>query len=375
MIHIGFDAKRLFLNETGLGNYSRDLVRGLLEHYPNNSYFLYTPKGELGLRTKFLINQPQVSIQYPKGFDKNLKSYWRSVKLEKDLKRDKIQVFHGLSHEIPKKRKDSNIKYVVTIHDLIFLRYPENYKAIDRKIYEKKVRYACENADVIIAISKQTKKDIVEFLGVSEEKIKVIYQTCANSFQQNIHYGYVETVRKKYNLPENFILSVGTIEKRKNVASLVKAIGKSNTKLPLVVVGSHTSYLNEVEKMVAKYKLENQVAFLQNVSFLDLPAIYKMANLFVYPSVFEGFGIPILEALYCKTPVIAATGSCLEEAGGPSSKYCNPHDTDKMAELIDLIIESPTLHEKMREDGYLYAQKFSSKTQADEVMEVYKSLV
>lgn len=374
-MNIGFDAKRFFLNQTGLGNYSRDLVRGLLEHYSNHDYFLYTPSGEIDLRTKFLAGRDNTHIKYPQGINKKLKSYWRSIKLEKDLDRDNIQVFHGLSHEIPKKGKDSKIKYVVTIHDLIFMRYPENYKAIDRKIYTKKVKYACENADVIVAISEQTKEDIINFLNIPADKIKVIYQTCADSFKTEISFTYANTVRKKYNLPENFILNVGTIEKRKNVAALVEAIGKSNTQLPLVVVGGHTPYLEEVEQMAAKYHLENQVAFIQNVSFLDLPAIYKMANLFVYPSVFEGFGIPILESLYCKTPVIAATGSCLEEVGGKSTLYCAPNDTDKMAELIDKVIESPDLHEKMREDGYLYAQKFSSKSQADQLMKVYNSLI
>lgn len=371
---IGFDAKRLFLNQTGLGNYSRDLVRGLLEHYPENKYFLYTPKGEIDLRTKFLNAKQNIEIKYPSGINKKIKSYWRSVKLEKYLKKDGINIFHGLSHEIPQIKKDSEIKYVVTVHDLIFLRYPENYKAIDRRIYKKKVEYACKNANIVVAASEQTKRDIVEFINVPEDKIKVVYQTCSDSFKSPIHYSYMESVRKKYNLPENFILNVGTIEKRKNVGVLVEAIGKSKTKLPLVVIGGYTNYLDEVEKKVKKYGLENQVAFLQNVSFLDLPAVYAMANLFVYPSIFEGFGIPIVEALYCKTPVIAATGSCLEEVGGPTSAYCNPNDSDKMAELIDQIIQSNEIHQKMREEGYAYAQRFSSKAQANQLMDIYKSL-
>jgi glycosyltransferase involved in cell wall biosynthesis len=372
---IGFDAKRLFLNNTGLGNYSRDLVRGILEQAKENDYFLYTTGGEIDLKTKFLKDHPNAEIVYPSGLYKKMKSYWRSVKLERELIKNGVEVYHGLSHEIPRKNKLSKIKYVVTIHDLIFLRFPENYNRIDRKIYKKKVEYACKTADKIIAISEQTKRDLMEFLNVPENKIEVIYQSCATSFHHISDYRYRDLIKNKYNLPENYILYVGTIEKRKNLATLIEAIGKSNTKLPLVAVGKQTDYTKEVMAMVDKYNLGNQVALLQNVSFLDLPSIYQSANLFVYPSFFEGFGIPVLEALYSKTPVIAAIGSCLEEAGGPNSIYIDPKNSDEQASAIDRVIENPELQLEMKEKGFEYAQNFTSENQAKEVLEIYEGLV
>jgi glycosyltransferase involved in cell wall biosynthesis len=372
---IGFDAKRFFLNQTGLGNYSRDLIRGVLEEGNENDFFLYTTDGKIDLKTKFLKDHSNAKIVYPSGFYKKMKSYWRSVKLEKQLLKDGVEVFHGLSHEIPRKNKLSKIKYVVTIHDLIFLRFPENYSGIDRKIYKKKVEYACATADKIIAISEQTKRDLMEFLKIPENKIEVIYQSCASSFHHISDYRYRDLVQKKYNLPENYILYVGTIEKRKNLATLVEAIGKSNTQLPLVAIGKQTDYTKEVMDMIDKYKLGNQVALLQNVSFLDLPSIYQSANLFVYPSLFEGFGIPILEALYSKTPVIAATGSCLEEAGGPNSIYVDPKNCDELAQQIDRVIESGELQLEMKEKGYEYAKNFTSEKQAKAVLEVYGKVV
>lgn len=372
---IGFDAKRLFLNNTGLGNYSRDLVRGILEQAKENDYFLYTTGGEIDLKTKFLKDHPNAEIVYPSGLYKKMKSYWRSVKLERELIKNGVEVYHGLSHEIPRKNKLSKIKYVVTIHDLIFLRFPENYNRIDRKIYKKKVEYACKTADKIIAISEQTKQDLMEFLNVPENKIEVIYQSCATSFHHISDYRYRDLIKNKYNLPENYILYVGTIEKRKNLATLIEAIGKSNTKLPLVAVGKQTDYTKEVMTMVDKYNLGNQVALLQNVSFLDLPSIYQSANLFVYPSFFEGFGIPVLEALYSKTPVIAAIGSCLEEAGGPNSIYIDPKNSDELASAIDRVIENPELQLEMKEKGFEYAQNFTSENQAKEVLEIYEGLV
>jgi|TARA_B110000977_G_scaffold58567_1_gene79627 glycosyltransferase involved in cell wall biosynthesis len=372
---IGFDAKRFFLNSTGLGNYSRDLVRGVLEEEKDNDYFLYTTGGEIDLKTKFLKNHSNIKIVTPTGIYKKMKSYWRSVRLEKQLLKDGVEVFHGLSHEIPKKNKLSKIKYVVTIHDLIFLRFPENYNRIDREIYKKKVEYACTTADKIIAISEQTKRDLMEFLKVPSHKIEVIYQSCAASFHHISDYRYRHLVQKKYNLPENYILYVGTIEKRKNLATLVEAIGKSNTQLPLVAIGKQTDYTKEVMDMIDKYKLGNQVALLQNVTFLDLPSIYQSANLFVYPSLFEGFGIPVLEALYSKTPVIAATGSCLEEAGGPNSIYVDPKNSDELAQQIDRVIENGELQLEMKEKGFEYAQNFNSQKQAKAVLEVYEKLV
>ncbi|MEZ7900969.1 MAG: glycosyltransferase family 1 protein [Flavobacteriales bacterium] len=372
---IGFDAKRFFLNYTGLGNYSRDLVRGVLEEEKDNDYFLYTTGGEIDLKTKFLKNHSNIKIVTPTGIYKKMKSYWRSVRLEKQLLKDGVEVFHGLSHEIPKKNKLSKIKYVVTIHDLIFLRFPENYNRIDREIYKKKVEYACTTADKIIAISEQTKRDLMEFLKVPSHKIEVIYQSCAASFHHISDYRYRHLVQKKYNLPENYILYVGTIEKRKNLATLVEAIGKSNTQLPLVAIGKQTDYTKEVMDMIDKYKLGNQVALLQNISFLDLPSIYQSANLFVYPSLFEGFGIPVLEALYSKTPVIAATGSCLEEAGGPNSIYVDPKNSDELAQQIDRVIENGELQLEMKEKGFEYAQNFTSQKQAKAVLAVYEKLV
>lgn len=372
---IGFDAKRFFLNHTGLGNYSRDLVKGILEQKKENDYFLFTTAGEIDLKTRFLKEHQNAEIVRPSGLYKKMRGYWRSVRLEKELIKKGVEVFHGLSHEIPKKNKLSRIKYVVTIHDLIFIRYPENYGRIDRNIYKKKVEYACENSDIIIAISEQTKRDLIEFLNVPEDKIRVIYQSCSPSFAHQSDYRYKDLVRKKYNLPENYILYVGTVEKRKNLVSLVEAIGKSSTQLPLVVVGKQTDYTKEVIDKINEYNLGSQVALLQNVNFLDLPSIYQSANLFVYPSFFEGFGIPVLEALYSQIPVIAATGSCLEEAGGPNSIYVDPKDTEQMALEIDRVIEDSNLQLEMKQKGLEYAKRFTLEKQAKEVLEVYEELV
>lgn len=374
-MNIGFDAKRFFLNNTGLGNYSRDLIKGILQEEKSHNYFLFTPKEESNARTKFIEEYDNVEVVGPSSFYNRFKSYWRSVRLEKVLKKYDVELYHGLSHEIPRNNKLNRIKYVVTIHDLIFLRYPENYKAFDRKIYTQKVKYACKNADVIIAISEQTKRDLIEFLKVSEEKIKVVYQACSEIFDTETDFRIQNIVKKKYNLPNKYMLSVGTIEKRKNLELVIRAMDKMHTDIPLVVVGKKTKYVEQIEKEIEKFGLGNKVIFLDNVDFTELPELYQSASLFLYPSVCEGFGIPILEALYSKTPVIAATGSCLEEAGGPNSIYIDPTDYLKFAIQMDKVLNDESLQTEMKEKGYEYSKNFSLEKQAKEMLEIYKELV
>ncbi|MGL5319058.1 MAG: glycosyltransferase family 4 protein, partial [Bacteroidales bacterium] len=269
----------------------------------------------------------------------------------------------------------SGIKSVVTIHDLIFLRYPEYYKPIDRLIYKYKFRRACQKADRIIAVSEMTKRDIVSFFEIPAEKIDVVYQGCDNSFKTPVSEQFKSTIRSIYGLPEKYILSVGTIEARKNLLLAVKALKETGKKYHLVALGKPTPYLNKVKEFVEENGMEDQVTFLHNVPFAHLPAIYQSASLFVYPSFFEGFGIPIIEALHSGIPVIGATGSCLEEAGGAHSAYVDPNDPKEMARLMEDILNDPIRQRWMIQKGLEHVSKFEEENIAIELQEVYSKLV
>ncbi len=375
---IGFDAKRAFSNFTGLGNYSRSTIRILTEHFPTKKYLLYTAKvpDENQVRFLDLPHHAQTHIRIPRTFIGELfPSYWRSFGILKDLQSDRIDVYHGLSHELPKNIHKTPIKTVVTIHDLIFLRYPQFYKSIDRKIYERKFRYACEHADAVIAISEQTKRDIIHFFGIDEKKISVIYQSCSPIFYQSLSNIEREMVRKKYKLPSNYLLNVGTIEERKNLMTLVKALKHSKSDLPLVVVGRKTAYFDKVRQYIHEHQLTQRIHFIEKINFSDLPAIYQMASLFIYPSFFEGFGIPIIEALHSSTPVIAAKGSCLEEAGGAHSLYIHPGDEKELAEKIDAVLSTKDLRDKMIREGKDYVKKFNEGEIAEKLIKLYKKII
>ena len=371
-MRIGFDAKRAFLNDTGLGNYSRDAIRVLSDFYAKNKYFLYTPKENS--RLDFLNEKNNTSIRTPKSLlNKALKSYWRSKSIVRDLCTNKIDVYHGLSHEIPLGIESTNIKTVVTIHDLIFIRYPHLFRTIDRKIYHKKFKSACQRADKIIAISQQTKQDIIDFFCIAEEKIEVVYQGCNTIFHYPVSDKIKQEVERKYNLPQDYLLSVGSIEERKNLLTLLKAL-KELPNQRLVVIGNGKTYKNKCLQYISENGLSDRVQFLSNLKSEEMAAIYQNAQMLVYPSIFEGFGIPILEALFSKTPVITSNDGCFPEAGGPNTKYINPYSVDQMKGAIIEIKNCKELREKMKTKGLEYAQNFTDDKIADNLMKIYINL-
>jgi glycosyltransferase involved in cell wall biosynthesis len=368
-LKIGYDGKRAANNLTGLGNYSRSLVEHLAVQFPENQYFIYTPKINLEASNFSVFVRKNVQLILPRKGKSKL--FWRSLGIKDQLKKDKIDIFHGLSHEIPFGIKKTGIKSIVTIHDLIFLKQPQYYKWIDRSIYRFKSKYACKNADRIIAISEKTKQDIVELYQTDPSKIEVIYQSCDDSFKIKVSATDKRKVKEFYQLPEKYLLNVGTIEARKNLLQLVKALPKIDTAYPLVVIGKLTSYAETVKNEIEKLGLQQRVIFLNNVSFKDLPSIYQMSTAFILPSYYEGFGIPIIEALYGNVPVIAAKGSCLEEAGGPFSLYFSPDDVDELASAVNKVLSDTNLQEQMKLKGREYVQKFNNNIVNEQLMDCY----
>ena len=365
---IGFDAKRFFHNKTGLGNYSRDLVRILATYFPENNYYLYNLKPKkidrIAIDNKIIIEKLPSSEFYKKHY-----VLWRLLGIKKDIENANIDIYHGLSGEIPLFLNLKKTKTIVTIHDLIFMRYPEYYSFIDRKIHYLKFKYAARKADLVIAISEQTKADIIHFLNIEPEKIKVIYQGCAPVFKTEISDEFLINTQKKYDLPDEYLLNVGTIEKRKNIFSVIKAI--KDTTISLVIVGKKTNYCIPILKYIKENNLESKIIFLENVALNELAAIYKSAKIFIYPSVFEGFGIPIVEALYSQVPVITNKIGCFPEAGGENSLYI---DTENIAEINKNIValwHNESQRQQMTQNGLKFVQKFNDDTIATNVLKTY----
>ncbi len=374
---IGFDAKRIVSNTTGLGSYGRTLINALAEaDHTGCDFRLYAPdSGRDDLRRQ-VINSERIRFVYPRNATLRItKDLWRQRGIVGDLKRDGVDLFHGLSGELPSGIRKSGIRSIVTIHDLIFMRHPEYYKWIDALLYARKFRRTCREADRIIAISECTKRDIVQLGGVDPDKIDVIYQSCGKSFQTEVDSEFDRQVKTQYSLPARYILNVGTIERRKNVLLAVKALPLLPADLHLVIVGRPTKYAEEIKRAVAQMGLQERVHLLHNVPNDELPALYHLAEAFVYPSRYEGFGIPIIEAIQSSLPVVACTGSCLEEAGGPHSLYVDPDDAEGMAHAIAQVTKGAAGREERIRLSKEYVHRFESNNVALQVIESYRRLL
>lgn len=377
-MRVGFDAKRLFNNFTGLGNYSRFIVGALSEFDPASEFYLFSPKVRAHPDVDPLVSRKNVHVVTPPQWNKSTRTttLWRSWLQSYDPSMKELDVFHGLSHELPWDLP-SRVKKVVTIHDLIFLRFPKLYNPIDVAIYKAKAKSACATADKVIAISEQTKTDLEQMLHVDPSKIEVVYQGVHPIFHRIGGPHEMEQIRVKYKLPSRYILSVGTIEERKNAATLIRAVSAINVKerLPLVLVGRATGYKAELQQLIHELSMQDWIVFVQGVDFVDLPAIYRGCSVFVYPSIFEGFGIPLVEAIASNVPVITSTGSCFREAAGPTSLYVDPKDYSGLAKRIVEVLSDQSLRKRMIHESAEYIQQFLPARIAARLMSVYQSVI
>ncbi|SMG33637.1 Glycosyltransferase involved in cell wall bisynthesis [Marivirga sericea] len=376
-MHIAFEAKRAFNNFTGLGNYSRFVISALKEHYPADQYSLFTPKTSKREEAALFYKENKDVTILPSGLWKvgSMKSGWRSRKIGKLAVKQKADVFHGLSNELPS-GLNSKTKKIVTIHDLIFLRYPDFYPFLDRKIYKRKFKSACKRADQIIAISEQTKEDIVEFLGIDSSKINVIYQGVHPIYKQDLKTRRLLYLLDQYSLHQPYFLYVGSIEDRKNAKDLVQAfklvLDQVKHDLLLLIVGKKTDYQREVEKEIKRLKLDQSVRIYNNIPFTELPYLYKGAVASVYPSSFEGFGIPVLESLAVGTSVVTGKQSAMKEAGGKQALYADPKNHEELASQMVRLADDNEFNEQMLIGLEEHLAKFSSEKIAGDIMKLYQ---
>lgn len=370
---VGLDGKRAVFNNTGLGNYSRYYLNIMSMAYPSTQFRLYSPAEKENDRLTPLLARDNVTLVTPSlSINTGLtRAWWRSIDLPLTLSRDGVALYHGLSNELPLTIKGV-CPSVVTIHDLIYRRVPGNYSAIDRKLYDFKYRRSAQIATRVVAISERTKADLVELHGIDPAKIDVIYQGIDPIFSLAVDSQKRLEMRQKYALPERFILAVGTVEKRKNLLLAVEALPQLPQSVKLVVVGRmQGDYAAEVKKRIAALGLSDRVMHIQ-VPFVELPTLYSMADICSYTSRYEGFGLPVVEALTMGTPVIAATGSCLEEAGGEGAVYVDPDDVAAYVGAAQRLLDDRVFHDKKVRLGRRHVAQFSADNFAKATMACYQ---
>lgn len=370
-MRLGFDAKRAFTNVTGLGNYSRYVIGILTRRYPEHDYLLYTPRTSgapppAAGPARMRVRTP------PRPFTGGLAgAAWRTWALGLVAARDRLDVYHGLSQELPETIAGRGMRTVVTAHDLIYLRFPELYPALDRRLYAWKYGRSCARADHVVAVSHQTRRDVIDYFGVAESKVSVVYQSCDERFKHRVPPETVAAVRRRYGLPTEYLLSVGTIEQRKNALVILRALTQLERAPILLLVGRPTAYLRTLTDFARRRGLQERVRVLHSVGADDLPAVYQGANIFLYPSLFEGFGLPILEALWSDVPVITSTGSCFAEVGGPAAHYVPPDQPDALAEAIRAVLDDSDRRDRMITAGRAHATSFDDDRIAAALLDIY----
>ena len=369
---IGFDAKRLYNNFTGLGNHSRTTIDILTEFYPENEYLLYTPKIKHNSVTDPYTDKDHCRTILPDGVIKG--GMWRTFCLAGAVRKDSVDFFHGLSNELP---AGLDIPSVVTIHDVAFKTFPDMYHATDRLTYNIKWRYACRKADRIIAISECTKQDIIRFYDVDPEKIDVVYQPVNSLFYTDHKGACPESLTSHVNgMP--YILYVGSINSRKNLLGAIKALEllPGDLQIPIVVIGDGREYKQKVLNYITEHSLQDMVIFSpEKVNLEGLRYLYRNAQMLIYPSFYEGFGLPVVEALLSGCPVVTSNVSSLPEAAGPQSLLVDPDDIQDISEKMSRILTDSTLRSEIISHGYEFAQQqFSPDVLAAKLMSIYKKL-
>lgn len=378
MANIGFDAKRAFHNRTGLGNYSRTLLQGLASYYPQHHYFLFNP-------TRSQLYSPPsnqfTEVNPSNWIGKLLPSMWRRHWMKRDIER-RVELFHGLSHELPAGLHKGKVKTVVTMHDLIFEHYPEQYHRNDILVYRSKFKHACENADHIIAISESTKNDLIQLYQISPQRISVCYQSCDPRFLQTTDAHQLEAFRHDFNLPFRYFISVGSIIERKNLLHTCHAFCESNPPqdVKLIVLGKGGAYKEKVKEFIQQKKLSERILFLDEMMDekqieAHLPLLYQNAIALLYPSVMEGFGIPVLEAMSSSTAVITSNQSSLKEAGGDAAYLVDPHDVTALSNAMNELMNHESTRQTCIAAGHKHLAHFSLQNTTHALMEVYQKIL
>jgi len=366
---IGFDGKRLYDNKTGLGNYSRTLLHRLLNFYPDEQYKIFVHQKyfeDSPYKYEYFVDRTVISD----AFSADL---WRFKGVESDILQQGINVYHGLSNEVPE--LPPSIKKVVTIHDVIFHKLPKTYPFIDRQMYAYKTKKACHIADVVVAVSEQTKSDLIESLKIPEEKIQVVYPTWNREYEHECNYVLKDEYFARYGLPRDFVLYVGAISKRKNFLRLLEAMTlPENQDKNLVAVSNGGDEYGAAENFIYENDLEGRVFFLKDLPWYELPIIYHMSQGLVYPSLYEGFGLPILEALRCGKPVITSNLSSMPEVGGDACIFIDPTNVEEISAAINFIYYNLDLAAEIKIKSQEQIRKFSPEQMTEKMMNIYKSL-
>lgn len=354
-MRIGIDCQSISNTSSGLGKYTRSLIDALKQIDSKNEYVLFNRKQDAGERT----------------YDR---LFWENGILPTKAFFSKLDILHTPAFSVPFIKGPWTS--VVTIHDLIPIKFPGHLSRISRWYWKEWLPYVNSRTDFIIVDSQATKKDVVELLGVNPENIYVIYLAADEYFKRLREKSEIAKTLNKFSLNAPYLLYVGNVEPRKNLIRTICAYTnlRKNKKveLDLVIVGSRKWKFTEFDEKINQNPFRDNIKILNFVSDDDLACLYWATELFVYPSIYEGFGLPIVEAMTCQAPVLTSNCSSMPEVGGDAAYYVDPWKQDEIEAGILEIVYNQSLKTQMREKGLVQAQKFSWRRTAEQTLSVYE---
>ena len=374
LCRIGLNAHLLSLTQSYRGAGINGYIYQLLRHLPEVA--------GAGYPFRYIAYLHEPAFVAPAGMNVvrsrwDTRSPWRRIawgQTQLALLSRNADLLHGLAFAAP---LAAACPTVITVHDLSFLRYPHAFRAFNRRYLSLFARLSTRRAARVIAVSESTRQDVIALCGVPAERVVTVPNGVGAEFQPAAP-AEVAAFRAARGLPDRFILFLGTLEPRKNLRRLLEAYASLRAHHgaalpPLVIAGGKGWFYEEIYAAAAELALLDAVIFPGYIPAEDLPWWYRAAELFVYPSIYEGFGLPVLEAMACGTPVVTSTASSLPEVAGDAARLVPPEDTDALADAIDGVLSTPVLREQMCEAGLRQAARFSWSATARSTAEVYRA--
>ena len=370
-LHVCIDVSAAVHQRAGLGRYAQELVQGLVDcsaasplhitafYHQRGAAHLDPPLDRLPRTTTRLSVRPWRL--------RTALAYFSSSSMDQMF--GNVDVFHATEHLLPRLKQTRS---VFTLHDLIFQFDPDSHKALNIAFLKTMMPRFLKAADAVIAVSECTKRDAINLYGLPSDKIHVIYEGVDAKFAPVADPDRLAQVRSAYHLPDRFVLHLGTIEPRKNLPLMFEVAAR--TQYPIVIAGRLGWLTEPILAKVKELGVEDRVTFTGYIADADLPALISAAMALAMPSKYEGFGLPILEAMACGTPVIASNTSSLPEVGGEAALYAAPDDVRSWAEIIEQVMEDAQLRSILREKGLRQAAKFRWDKMALETLEVYEQI-
>lgn len=363
-------------NKSGIGVYTYELTRRLQnisDIQIEGNIFNFLNRNDIKSDIEGLNIKKNTCSLFPYGVYRRM---WRYIPIKYNfLFRRNIDIYQFFNFVIPPKISG---KVITTIHDLTYILYPNTMDVSNKKRLEKDMHSTVKRADYIITISENSKIDIIKHLHIDENKIEVIYPGVDEEYKKLLSSDEITAVKNKYNINGKYLLYLGTLEPRKNIETIIRAYNcfkKANkSDIKLVLAGKKGWLYDSIFKLVKEFGLEKDVIFTDYIDDMDKAPLYQGAEIFLFPSLYEGFGMPVIEAMASRTPVITSNSSSLPEVAGKAAIITDPLDYKGISNFIKRILNEYELREKMISEGISQANKFSWDSSAEKLKNIYYDL-